>query len=458
MGANKGVGVHQSYKDEAAKGCDVLFHVAIKGRHMLVDDIPLHMSIKIFKSMDEFDLDELKEYVKEHDISSPDPQCMIFKPIIFTSEVTGLKYYMLKIEGMPKKYEELYNKYKHVGNVYKQFMTHVTIDKEIYDDIKENGITADDIEFSHLVLEKGAGNTHHDFGKSEGFGKSDYGPKHMDLYSHADNAKRKEGRTGEVAHIGPNKAVQHAGPTKSQQAASTAKEAHQKSKKNPVKHFNRNQIRYLNQKAAKHGSLGVPIKSKLAASEEMQMEKGIKHVAAAVGTAAALMSSPVREASTANAMQQPKAAAVHAPKVNYDSKHMLNTIAAVETENGKNMQHKPVGGIHGGESAFGKYGLMPNTIRETIGMNRDLKSKHGKAVALKGDDMRRYMEDNPGLEDAVAQKHLQRLEHHFGQDPQKIGYAWLEGIRGTYKAGKDPNKIKDHWHVKKITTAYGKDK
>src|ERR1700677_1139219 len=214
MGANKGVGVHQSYKDEAAKGCDVLFHVSIKGRHMLVDDIPLHMSIKIFKSMDEFDMEELKEYVKEHDISSPEPQCMIFKPIIFTSEHTGLKYYMLKIEGLPKKYEELYNKYKHVGNVYKQFMTHVTIDKEIYDDIKENGITCDDIEFSHLVLEKGAGNTFHDFGKSENFGKSDYGPKHMSLYNHADNAKRKEGRTGEVAHIGPNKSIKAAAPTR----------------------------------------------------------------------------------------------------------------------------------------------------------------------------------------------------------------------------------------------------
>ena len=350
MGANKGVGVHQSYKDEAAKGCDVLFHVSIKGRHILADDIPLHMSIKIFKNMDEFDMEELKEYVKKHDISSPDPQCMIFKPIIFTSEHTGLKYYMLKIEGLPKKYEELYDKYNKVGNVYKQFMTHVTIDKEIYDDIKENGITADDIEFSHLILEKGAGNTFHDFGKSE------------------------------------------------------------------------------------------------------DLQKGLKHVAAAVGTAAAIMSSPTKEPST------PAHVAVHQQKVNYDSKRMLNTIAAVESGHGKNTQHKPAGGIHGGESAFGKYGLMPNTIRETIQMNRDLKQKYSKAVSLKGDDMRRFMEDNSGLEDAVAQKHLQRLEHHFGKNPAKIGYAWLNGIRGTYKANKDKTDINSHWHVKKITEAYGKEK
>jgi len=456
VGSDKGVGVHQSYKDEAAKGCDVLFHVSIKGRHTLVDDIPLHMSIKIFKSLDEFDLDELKAYVKEHDISSPDPQCMIFKPIIFKSEYTGLEYYMLKIEGLPPKYKALYDKYDKVGNVYKQFMTHVTIDKEIYDDIKENGITADDIEFSHLVLEKGAGNTYHDFGKSEGFGKSDYGPKHMGLYSHADNAKRKEGRTGEVAHVGPNKAVQHAGPTRNDQAAAAAKDAHQKSRKNPVKVFNRNQIRYLNQKAAKHGSLGVPIRSKLAASEDAQLEKGIKHVAAAVGTAAALMSSPMREAPASAAT--PPHIAVHQQAPTYNSGKMLRTIASVETNNGQNVKHKPVGGIHGGETAFGKYGLMPNTIRETIGMNRDLKTKHGKATNLKGDDMRRYMEDNPGLEDAVAQRHLARLEHHFGQDPSKIGYSWLEGIRGTYKAMKEKKDIENHWHVTKIRAAYGKEK
>ena len=354
MGIDKGVGVHQSYKDEAAKGCDVLFHVSIKGRHMLADDIPLHMSIKIFKSLDEFDLDELKEYVKKNDISSPDPQCMIFKPIIFTSEHTGLKYYMLKIEGLPPKYKALYDKYDKVGNLYKQFMTHVTIDKEIYEDIKENGITCDDVVFSHLVLEKGAGNTYHDFGKSE------------------------------------------------------------------------------------------------------DLSKGIKHVAAAIGTAAAVMSSPVHNAPKADAV--PAHIAVHQPKVTYTSKRMLNTIAAVETQHGKNMQHKPVGGIHGGESAFGKYGLMPNTIRETIGMNRDLKQKYKQGLSLKGDDMRRYMEDNPGLEDAVAQKHLQRLEHHFGKDPAKLGYAWLEGIRGTYKADKAKTNINDHWHVKKINEAYGKEK
>jgi hypothetical protein len=133
---------------------------------------------------------------------------------------------------------------------------------------------------------------------------------------------------------------------------------------------------------------------------------------------------------------------------------MLHAIADVESQNGKNENHQPVKG----ERAFGKYGLMPNTIRETIGLHPDLSSKHAKAQKLMGDDLRRYMQDNNGLEDTIAGKHLERLEHHFGQDPSKIGYAWLNGIRGTYQAQKQNKDIKTHWHAKKVQDAYDKEK
>ena len=356
MGAaeKRGVGVHSSYKEQAKKGCDVLFCVKIKGRATLVDDIPLHMSLKIFGSPKEFDLDEMKEYVKEHDICTPDPKDLKFTPIIFTAEVSKLDYYMLKIEGLPPKYKALYDHYKHVGNVYKNFMTHVTIDKVLYEDLKENGVTADDIEFGPLTLEHGANNPVHTFEKSE------------------------------------------------------------------------------------------------------SLDKGIKHVAATLGVVGAMAASPgTKEAPAAPTQNRAPASVQQSP---YSSKRMLNTIASVESQNGKMTNHKPAGGMHSGESAYGRYALMPSTIRDTIHMNPDLSLKHKKAIQLRGDDMRRYMEDNKGLEDAVAQKHLARLEHHFGQDPQKIGYAWLEGVKGTYRAQKENKDIGNHWHVKKIKDAYDKEK
>ena len=238
--------------------------------------IPLHMSLKIFGNPKEFDLDEMKEYVKEHDICSPDPKDLTFKPIIFTAEVSKLDYYMLKIEGLPPKYKALYDHYGHVGNVYKNFMTHVTIDKVLYDDLKENGVTADDIEFGPLTLEHGANNPVHTFEKSE------------------------------------------------------------------------------------------------------KLDKGIKHVAAAIGVMGAMQSSPtIKDASPP---REPASIQQHQPS--YSSQRMLNTIATVESQNGKMTNHKPAGGMHTGESAYGKYALMPSTIRDTIHMNTDLKAKYAKGLSL----------------------------------------------------------------------------
>ena len=346
----RGVGVHSSYKEQAQKGCDVLFCVKIKGRATLVDDIPLHMSLKIFGSPKEFDLDEMKAYVKEHDICSPDPKDLKFTPIIFTAEVSKLDYYMLKIEGLPPKYKAMYDHYKDVGNVYKNFMTHVTIDKVLYDDLKENGVTADDIEFGPLTLKHGANNPVHTFEKSE------------------------------------------------------------------------------------------------------KLDKGIKHVAAALGVVGAMAGSPTKEAAP-KAPDRAPASIQQAPV--YSSKRMLNSISAVESQKGKNTNHAPT---KTGESAIGKYGLMPDTIKDTIHMNPDLKTKYGKAMGLRGDDMRRYMQDNPDMEDTVAQKHVARLEHHFGQNPETIGYSWLNGVSGTYKAQKQKIDIKNHWHARKIRDAYDKEK
>lgn len=183
---------------------------------------------------------------------------------------------------------------------------------------------------------------------------------------------------------------------------------------------------------------------KLAASEDLK-KGALTNLGVAAAMGIGLMSNPTQvDAKSAG---------------NYSSKHMLRAIASVESSGGKNTAHGPGGGpIHGQEHAYGKYGLMPQTIRETIAMNHDLKSKHRKATMLRGNDLHRYMQDNPGLEDAVAEKHLRRLEHHFGPNPSDIGYAWLQGIRGTYAAKKNNENTGSHWHAQKVTEAYRKGK
>lgn len=344
-----GEGVHDVYKERARMGGDVLWHCTIRGQSELTDGIPLHMSLKVFNDKKDMDMAEIKKKVKELDIKTPDPKKLKFSTKIFTSEVDGKKYYMLMIDGVDENYAQFYNEMKHCGTVYKSFMPHVTIDQNLFDSINERPLEASEIVFSDLTIEEGAGNTVHEFGKSE--------------------------------------------------------EA---------------------------------------------LEKGfVRNAAIGMSIAAGLMSG------TQETKPMPHPTMLAQPKNTYSAQKMLNTIAHVESSSGKKTNHAAVDGqMHQGEAAYGKYGLMPTTIRETVKLHGDLKQKHKKVLALQGQDLHNYMEDNPGLEDEVAKRHLSRLEHHFGQDPEKIGYSWLNGIRGGYQAEKKKLDVKNHWHVKKIKQAY----
>lgn len=167
-----GEGVHNIYKERAQKGGDILWHVTIKGRRELAKGIPLHMSLKVFEDKKDMDIEELKRKVKEFSIKTPDPKKLSFKTTIFTSERDGKKYYMLLIEGADKEYGEFYESLKHCGTVYKKFMPHITIDKDLYEQINENGLKSDEIHFDALTIEAGSGNTVFEFKdleKSENF-------------------------------------------------------------------------------------------------------------------------------------------------------------------------------------------------------------------------------------------------------------------------------------------------
>ena len=182
------------------------------------------------------------------------------------------------------------------------------------------------------------------------------------------------------------------------------------------------------------------VKAIRANHEELQKGFGSKAIAT-LGLAGALIGN------SPTAMESP----AHQHDNGYSSQRMLRAISSVESQNGKMTNHKQ---LPNGERAYGKYGLTPSIVRDTVKMDPQMKMKHSKAINLHGDAMNHYMHDNPGLEDQIAQKHVSRLEHHFGQDPAKIGYAWLNGISGTNKAAKEGKDIQNHWHVQKVKNAY----
>jgi 2'-5' RNA ligase len=366
-----GVGIPNSYRKDANQKADVLWKVKIKGRKFLVDDIPLHMSLRVFDYLDKEDMSEVKEKVRELKLRTPDPKRLTFKTTKFHSRHTHVDYYMLKVSGLHESCESFFNHFKHgYGFSHDKFMGHITIDKDLYDKINRDGLEPDEIEFSALSIEIGANNSVYEFDHKE-------------------------------------------------------------------------------------------------SAEEMdKMEKGLKHAAAGLAIATGLAGSPAKADSPEFKVPAVQMSAPAQSKIpdsiarpdTYSSERMANTIRSVESQKGKLQNHKELQrGPDAGEHAFGEYGLTPSVIRETIHMNPKLKA-HRKALALRGNDLRRYMQDNPHLQNDIAMMHIKRLEHHFGQDPAKIGYAWINGITGTNKAMQQKADINNHWHVLKIKDAYGKEK
>lgn len=176
--------------------------------------------------------------------------------------------------------------------------------------------------------------------------------------------------------------------------------------------------------------------------KKSEMEKGML---GRLGTAAAVAGSI--------ATATPSLAPTIAPE-QYSRQKMLNAIAQVESSGGQNEAHVPTS--HG--TAYGKYGLMPDTIKETIRMSPDLKHKYKRAMALQGNDLHHFMQDHPELENVVADRHIARLEHHFGQNPTNIGYGWNQGITGTNRAIKEKKDISSHPYTQKILQNYSKEK
>ena len=119
-------------------------------------------------------------------------------------------------------------------------------------------------------------------------------------------------------------------------------------------------------------------------------------------------------------------------------KDFLDKIAALESSSGKNTNHRTIAsGIHEGDAAMGKYGLMPNTVNL---LDKSLSKLPNLAKKKK-------LEANPELEEKLASKLAEKVLANQGGDEQKAAYAWLEGhnlsaediIKRNYK---DSDRVK----------------
>jgi hypothetical protein len=388
----------QAYAKLASTGFILAHPVKIKGQDKRHDNnIPYHATIKFFDKEGDSE-DKAHEAASKLEHQHIDPKKVGLSTKVLKDR-NGNDVYAIGLHGPhADKIKEHHDKLSNFGHKENyEWSAHISVPKSVHDEIKSKGHkTAHDagIEFGHAELRRG--------------------PKTIQTY-HPKTEKSEESESPPL--------------TKPYSSEAQRRWAHTTAGKKAL-----------------GGEAGV--------HEWDEATKG-KKLPEKVGKAEVLQKGAVKNALTAAAMGAAIAStpAAHSPTkdpVPYSRDKMLNAISQVESSGGQNMAHKPTSQ----GTAYGKWALMPSVVQDTIRLNPDLKRQHRKALKLQGQDLTHYMQDNPKLEQEIVNRHLDRLEHHFGQNPAAIAYGWNQGVTGTNKALNQKQDIGAHPYVQKFKRAY----
>lgn len=143
-----------------------------------------------------------------------------------------------------------------------------------------------------------------------------------------------------------------------------------------------------------------------------------------------------------------------------DYKKFLEKISQLESSGGKNTRHKPINkGLQKGQTAMGKYGLLPNTAEELVRRAKNEGTMVPELEAIEGLDQRSIsnkVNKDPSIEDELAF----RLYDHISQqtkDPEKMAYMWNSG-HNRNPASMEHEEVVDDPYVQKFRKEVLKDK
>jgi hypothetical protein len=156
---------------------------------------------------------------------------------------------------------------------------------------------------------------------------------------------------------------------------------------------------------------------------------------------------PAQERSIASEKQaQPKKQASPESFRGKQIRNFLHAISLNESSGGKNTNHKTMEhGIHSGDAAIGKYGLMPNTIKEmTARMGRN--NPMYRYSKMSSEEISNRIKKYPEHEEKIANYMANHLfDKHSGYGP-KMAYDWNQGHNRTkYKAGWEDHPYVANW-------------
>lgn len=130
----------------------------------------------------------------------------------------------------------------------------------------------------------------------------------------------------------------------------------------------------------------------------------------------------------------------------------LQKIEQIESSGGTDTDHPTVqSGIQAGDQAIGKYGLMPNTIKELVNRRRIQGTSTPELQDLSQMDspsMKKYIEQSPGLEDDLAKQLATMVTRKQMGNEDKSAYSWTNGHNLSPKDISD-QQLEDSPYVQK---------
>lgn len=106
----------------------------------------------------------------------------------------------------------------------------------------------------------------------------------------------------------------------------------------------------------------------------------------------------------------------------------LKIIEQIESSGGKNTNHPIMkAGIHEGDAAIGRFGLMPNTLEEIYKRSK-LEGTHTPEMSelMRQENLKEQLESNPELEKEFARRLAERVLSRFPSSEQ-AAYSWNQG-------------------------------
>jgi len=117
----------------------------------------------------------------------------------------------------------------------------------------------------------------------------------------------------------------------------------------------------------------------------------------------------------------------------FDVNSFLNKIMQNESSGGTNFNHRQIASGHQeGQTAIGRYGLLPNTVREINQSNINqgkLDPEMIEVSQLPDSSLKQHLEANPDIEQKFAQSMAQHLQQKYPGDEERMAYAWNNGHR-----------------------------